>query len=138
MKKFMTMTVVCVLALAGVGELRAGEMDARDYVIPVSGTNSATATYTLRGSLELVRIEVPGGAQTGKVTVASGELKLFEKDAVSASATFLPRVAAHTTAGVASNAWYAAQPVAGSVSVTVKGQSAATGGVYRVRLIYRR
>lgn len=149
MKRFKM--AIGVMALAGLGltlQAEAGDMDARDFELAVTGTNTTTKTYTVRGSLEAVYVAVPAGAQTGKVTVASSELTLFEQDAVAASAAFLPRAATHTTAGVAAtfvggsnntaNAWYACQPMAGPVTVTVVGQSAATNGNYTVRLIYRR
>ena len=140
MKKFMM--AIGVLALLGLGltlQAEAGDMDARDFELAVTGTNTTAKTYTVRGSLEAVYVEVPEGAQTGKVTVASSELTLFEKDAVAASAAFLPRAATHTAAGAAAtNAWYACQPMAGPVTVTVVGQSADTNGTYTVRLIYRR
>ena len=53
MKKF-TMAIG-VLALLGLGltlQAEAGDMDARDFELAVTGTNTTAKTYTVRGSLE--------------------------------------------------------------------------------------
>lgn len=144
MKKIMIMMCAVV---AGVATLRAGTMEALDYVFDISSTNIVSDVFVIRGTLEAVRVEAPAAATaTCKVTVASDELTLFEKSSISTAVTYLPRAATHTTVGglatfvagdAETNTWYAAQPMAGPVKVTLEA-GAAANEVWRVRLIYSR
>ena len=140
------MIMLAVFALAGASF--AG-MEDREFDLTVIGASTQTVTYVLRGTLEAVNVNITAPA-TSTVTVASDELTLFTKSGIAADATFLPRAAAHTTAGAAiqfytgnetnwtSAAQYEAQPLAGAVTVTLVGQNAASvTNNTKVTLIYK-
>ncbi len=140
------MIMLAVIALAGASF--AG-MEDREFNLTVTGVTTQSVTYVLRGTLEAVNVDVTAPS-TSTVTVASDELTLFTKSGIAADATFLPRAAAHTTAGAAiqfytgnetnwtSTALYQPQPLAGSVTVTLVGQNAASvTNNTKVTLIYK-
>jgi hypothetical protein len=137
---------LAVFAIAGASF--AG-MEDREFNLTVTGVTTQSVTYVLRGTLEAVNVDVTAPS-TSTVTVASDELTLFTKSGIAADATFLPRAAAHTTAGAAiqfytgnetnwtSTALYQAQPLAGAVTVTLVGQNAASvTNNTKVTLIYK-
>jgi hypothetical protein len=140
------MIMLAVVALAGASF--AG-MEDREFNLTVTGVTTQSVTYVLRGTLEAVNVDVTAPS-TSTVTVASDELTLFTKSGIAADATYLPRAAAHTTAGAAiqfytgnetnwtSAAQYEAQPLAGAVTVTLVGQNAASvTNNTKVTLIYK-
>lgn len=143
MKKMILSAVVamaCACAFAG--------MDDREYNLTVVGTNVTSATYVLRGTLEAVKIDLTAPS-TSTVAIASGGLTLFSKASIAADATYLPRAAAHTTAGAAAtfiggtndtaNTVYVSQPMAGEVTVTLTGQNGASvTNNTKVTLIYNK
>lgn len=141
MKKLMVLTA---LLASGLAVLAA--MDDKTYNVTVIGTTTNSANVVLRGELEAVKIDVPNGA-TGTVTVATSDGTVFSKADIAADVIYFPRVALHTTAGVAAtfvggtndtaNAWYGKAPLAGDVTVTVIGQSAGTNA-YSVKVIYNK
>jgi hypothetical protein len=137
------------LAVFALANASFAGMEDREFDLTVIGASTQTVTYVLRGTLEAVNVNVTAPA-TSTVTVASDELTLFTKSGIAADATFLPRAAAHTTAGAAiqfytgnetnwtSTALYQAQPLAGSVTVTLVGQNAASvTNNTKVTLIYK-
>jgi len=122
-------------------------MEDRDFSCTVIGTQTNAVTYVLRGELEAIKVDVTAPS-TGTVTVVSDELTLFSKASIAADATFLPRAATHTTAGIAAtfvggtqnvaNVWYGKQPMAGPVTVTLIGENgAAVTNNTKVTLIYK-
>lgn len=143
MKKY---AVMISLALMACGLTAFGQMDSKVYSLQVIGTATNSSTLVLRGELEAVKVDVTA-AQTNAVRITSGELTLFEKATIGADATYLPRVATHTTAGDAAtfvggsnniaNVWYSKQPMAGSITVRVIGESAGTNNV-AVTVVYKK
>lgn len=122
-------------------------MENREFSCTVIGAQTNAVTYVLRGELEAIKVDVTAPS-TGTVTVTSEQLTLFSKASIAADATFLPRAAVHTTAGVAAtfvggtnnvaNAWYDNQPMAGSVTVTLIGENGASvTNNTKVTLIYK-
>jgi hypothetical protein len=122
-------------------------MQDREFSCTVVGAGTNAVTYVLRGELEAIKVDVTAPS-TSTVTVASDQLTLFSKASIAADATFLPRAAIQTTAGVAAtfvggtnnaaNAWYDKQPMAGSVTVTLVGENAASvTNNTKVTLIYK-
>jgi hypothetical protein len=128
MKKVLTvlgvMAVVCLSARA--------DMDSRTLTAQVIGLATNTANIVMRGQLEAIKVDITAGS-TSTVTITSGELTLFSKSGIVADATFLPRGATHTTAGVAITdgktndvpfALYSPMPMAGLVTMRVIGEGA--------------
>lgn len=124
--------------------IASAAMKDRDFSLAVTGTNTVTQTFTLRGELYSVYVDVPSAA-TGTVTVATAQGTVFTKSAMTADAQFFPRVACHTTAGAlatfvggtndTANTVFDRAALAGPVTVTVVG----TGEVlktYAVKVIY--
>lgn len=124
-------------------------MEDREFSCTVIGAGTNSVTYVLRGTLEAVNVDVTAPS-TSTVTVASDELTLFTKAGITADATYLPRAAAHTTAGAAiqfytgnetnwtSAAQYESQPMAGAITVTLVGQNGTSvTNNTKVTLIYK-
>lgn len=140
MKKISAFLVVALVAVASFAD-----MDNRVFTIANIGTTTNSQTFVLRGKLEAVKVDVTAPA-TNTVTITSGELTLFSKASIAADATYLPRAATHTTAGAAAtfvggtndtaNVWYATQPMAGEVTVTVVGGCPAATNNTIVTIIY--
>jgi len=137
MKRALIIALLLVSVIGLSGSAFAG-MDDRDYSVAVIDTATNTQSFVLRGQLKSVFVDVPTGA-TGTVTVThspsgvAGSETLFTLADIAADAVYHPQVAAHTTAGAAAtfvggtnntaNAWYEAPTMAGSVTVSVIGQS---------------
>ena len=140
MKKFFIFIAVLLLAL----QAYAG-MDSVNFTATVIGVATNTKSYTLRGEVEAIKITVPTDG-TGTVTFASEELTLLSASAITATATYMPRSAIHTTAGVAivstgatTNTVYGKMPIAGVVTMTVVGgNEASETNSWIATLIYKR
>ena len=141
MKKMLMIAILAAFAQAGFAA-----MDDRDYSVAVIGTATNSQSFVLRGELEAVYVTIPASA-TGTVTVATSQGTVFTKSALTASGVYFPRVALQTTAGAAAtfvggtnntaNAWYGKAPLAGSVTVTVIGESEGTN-TYGAKIIYNK
>ena len=139
--------LIAVFLLIAAASLQAlAVSDSEPFSVQAIGTTTNTRSIVVRGELEALKVDITAG-QTCDVTVATAELTLFSKSDIAADATFLPRAATHTTAGVAAtfvggtndtaNTWYSKMPMAGSVTVTVIGKSAGTNNAV-VTLLYSR
>lgn len=146
-----------VLGLIGIVALAAqfasAAMDDRDFTVAVTGLGTNSTSYVLRGELKGVYVDVPA-SQTGTVSVTSSQATLFSKADITTDAFYLPRTGIHQYTGAAAtfntysstnslqaNAQtiYDAFPMAGSITVTVIGQTAGTTAVnYVVTLIYEK
>jgi hypothetical protein len=135
-----------VLLACAVLPILAGQCDNEPFSVQAIGTTTNTRSIVVRGELEAIKVDVTAG-QTCDVSVATAELTLFSKTDIAADATFLPRAATHTTAGVAAtfvggtndtaNTWYSKMPMAGAVTVTVIGKSAGTNNTVTTILYSR-
>ena len=142
MKKFLVFTIV---ALAGISAF--AEMDSKRYTLQAIAGATNSVTLALRGELEAIKVDCVG-TSTGTVTVTTAELTAFNLATITADATYLPRAATHTTAGVAAtfvggtnnaaNAWYDKIPLAGDVTVRYIGESAVTTNNVIVTLVYKK
>ena len=142
MKKFFVFVSLVAIAALPV----FADMDSKEYSLRVIGATTNSSSIVIRGELEAIKVDLTAG-QTNTVRVTSGELTLFEKATIGADATYLPRAATHTTAGVAAtfvggtndtaNVWYSKQPMAGTITVRVIGESAGTNTVVTT-LIYNK
>lgn len=124
-----------------------GAMDDKDYTFSATNGVTKTNTYTLRGVLHGVYVDVPAGTQTGTVTVATEHETLFTR-AITADGMYRPRVSTHTTAGAAATfnsyshtgtvanaqTWYDKAAMAGPVSVTLAVEGPGTN--WTVTLLY--
>jgi len=144
MKKFFVFLGLAVLAVAP----SYAVMDSQTFTLQAIATATNSRTLVLRGELEAVKVDVVG-VSTGSINVATAELTAFNKTAIGADATFLPRSATHTTAGVAAtfvggtndtaNTVYAKIPLAGEVTVRLIGETAAaTTNNMIVTLVYKK
>jgi hypothetical protein len=133
--------VIAFLALFAFAAM-AG-MDNVPYKVSVIASETNSATYVLRGTIESIYVDV-ADLSTNTVTITSDQGTIFTKAGITADTQFFPRVAGQTTAGVAytfstlgsdsggattnlfTSAQYDKIAVAGPVKVTVIGQNAST------------
>jgi hypothetical protein len=139
--------MIVFLSLIAIAAVSAfAEMDSRVYTLQAIAAATNSANYVIRGELEAIKVDCVG-TSTGTVTVTTAELTAFNKATIAADATFLPRIATHTTAGAAAtfvggtndtaNTWYGKVPLSGVVTVRYIGESAAsTTNNVVVTLIY--
>jgi hypothetical protein len=139
--------ILCTMLIALVACAAFGQMDNRVYSKSLITTHVGSAAYTLRGALEAVNVVIPAG-KTCTVAVASTQGTLFSKSDMTADTDglFFPRIAVHSTAGVAltevdtgsnTNSLYDKAVMAGAVTVTFTPKAATTEtNTYSAELIY--
>lgn len=133
-----------LIALAGTSFAQV--MDTRVYTISTIGTNAGSQTFTIRGELEGVYVDVTATkTQTVAVTTSYGATALSQS--FTADGLRFPRVQLHNTAGVAqaavdsganTNAILGKIPLAGPVTVTVTPSANTTGtNTTTVTIVYK-
>jgi hypothetical protein len=134
------------LALLAVVAIVQAEMDDKDYNFTLVSTAAYTNSYTLRGTVKAVEVDVAAGS-TQTVAITSGKATLFSKSctadarydllypAYGYDATALTLVSG--TNNVA-NVVYKETAVAGPVTVIATGATGATTNALKVTLIYDR
>jgi hypothetical protein len=140
---------ISVAVLAALASVAGAAMDSRDYSSTLVTTAASTQSFTLRGTLNCVYVDLPTG-KTATVAVATSEGTVFTKADIAADTAFYPAIpmvkaadgAAATFVGGTNdtaNAWYAKPALAGLVTVTVTPKAETTGtNTYGVRVIYDR
>ena len=141
MKKAFVFLSLMVIAVCSA----VAEMDSKVYTLQAIANAASSQNIVIRGELEAIKVDCVG-VSTGTVAVSTAELTAFSKAAIVADATFLPRIATHTTAGAlatfvagtndTANTFYGKIPMAGVVTVTYTGASVGTTNNVLVTLIY--
>jgi hypothetical protein len=148
MKK--TLVIIALFALI-TAPVFAG-MDAVPYKVSVIASETNSATYVLRGTIESIYVDI-AALSTNTVTITSDQGTIFTKAGIIADTQFFPRAAGQTTAGAAytfstlgsdsggattnlfTSAQYDKIAVAGPVKVTVIGQNATSTNLTTTTII---
>jgi hypothetical protein len=115
--------------------------------ITVNGAVTNTATLSLNGQLDYIKVTCPSGA-TGTVSLVTTDgITLFSKASCTGTNNYLVRLAAQTTAGASAtfvggtndtaNTVYVKLGLADSVTATVI-QAIATTNTYGIKLVYEK
>jgi hypothetical protein len=138
--------LIVVAALLAVGLVAVAEMDNKDYNFTVVAANAYTNSYTLRGEIKAIEIDIAAG-RTNAVVITSGALTVFSKTctadarypvlypAYGATASALTSVGADSVTGT--NTVYTGGVLAGPVTVVATGDAGETRtNALKVTVIY--
>jgi hypothetical protein len=138
-KRIGFLTMLFIALMVGV---TMAEMDDNLFGVAYTPSTTNSQTKVIRGELRGVYIDTQSnnGTVTGKVTVASQGVTVFEKTAIIADAFYRPMLPAHDSAGAMANAStnqvYVFPPLCSAVTVTWLDLGSASNGTVNVRLIY--
>lgn len=142
MKKLAFIAMVALVSFNSMAQ-----MDSKSFTLQAIAGATNSANLSLYGEIEAIKVDCVG-VSTGAVTITTAELTAFNKATITADASFLPRIATHTTAGVAAtflggtndtaNVWYGKIPMAGTVTCRYVGESATSTNNVVVTIIYKK
>jgi hypothetical protein len=138
--KFKGMLAMLFIALV-VGVTMA-EMNDSLFGVAYTPASTNSQSMVIRGELRGVYIDTlsNNGTVTGKVTVASQGVTIFEKTAITADVFYRPMLPAHDSTGAMANAAtnqvYMFAPLSSAVTVTWLDLGSSSNGTVNVRLIY--
>ena len=135
-KAFVFLSLIVIAVFSAVAE-----MDSKVYTLQAIAGATNSQNIVIRGQLEAIKVDCVG-VSTGTVAVTTAELTAFSKATIFADATFLPLIAANTTAGASATnttgTVFSKIPLAGVVTVTYTGESVGTTNNVLVTLIYNK
>ena len=123
MRKGLTIGIAVLALVCAVTGVIAG-MDDRDFYFTVTGTETQTVSYVLRGHLESVYVDIDGSA-TNDVTITSTEDTLLDVGAESADAVYYPRTPRMDYLGGTNTDDLVRFPMAGLITTTLIGANPA-------------
>ena len=136
--------VIVALALVAIAPAMA-QMEAREYASTHAGAVAKSNTYSLRGELVSVFVDIPANGTTAVSVVMSPGGTIFSKSGITADTLFNPRLSLHKTTGDAwpeqvsdstTNAVPGIIAMAGDVTVVTTPTTTTTND-YKVYLIYK-